>query len=52
MKISLAHQKTLHLICIYRVLFVATASFIEEVSELFDRYVVPNEELVIAGDLI
>ena len=49
-KISLAQQKVLYLICIYRVLFVPTASFIEEVSELFDRYVVPNEELVIAGD--
>ena len=50
-KIPLAQQRTLYLICVYRLLFVATVTFIDEVTELFDQYVVPHEDIVIAGDL-
>ena len=50
-KIPLVRKGTLYLICIYRLQFVATATFIDEVAELFDQYVVPYEDFVIAGDL-
>ena len=50
-KIPGAQKRTLYLICIYRLQWVSTALFIEEVAELFDQYAVPNEDFVIAGDV-
>ena len=50
-KISLVKKQTMYLICIYRLQHISTASFMDEVAELFDLYVVPNEDFVIAGDL-
>ena len=43
-------KKTLYLISVYRVLFVAVSVFMEEFSELLGMYTIPNEHYVIAGD--
>ena len=50
-KMSLAKKKTLYLISVYRLQYVAIATFIDEFSELLDLYTVPYEHCVIAGDL-
>ena len=50
-KISLMNKKTMFLIVIYRLQFVATAMFIEEFTELLSFYAVSNDDFVIAGDI-
>ena len=49
-KIPLANKKSMYLICIYRLQYMTTSLFMEEISELFDEYVVPNDDFIIAGD--
>ena len=50
-KIPLANKRILFLICIYRLQFIAIDSFFEELAELFDQFVVTNEDLIISGDM-
>ena len=49
-KMPLVKTKTLHLISVYRLQYVAVPTFMEEFSELLDLYTVPHEHFVIAGD--
>lgn len=49
-KVTLTKKKVLYLISVYRVLFVAASTFMEEFAELLGAYTISNEHYVIAGD--
>ena len=50
-KLSLANKKNMFLVSIYRVLFVGETVFLNDLAELLDEIVVPNEHFMIAGDV-
>ena len=43
--------KSLLLVCIYRLLFVSAATFLDEISELFEWLASSSEDVLIAGDI-
>ena len=49
-KMPLTRRRTLYLISVYRLQYVAVSTFMEEFPELLDLYTVPYEHFVIAGD--
>ena len=49
-KVPLATKETLYLISLYRLQEISIATFMDELSELLDLYVITNDLCVIAGD--
>ena len=50
-RLSLANKERMILISIYRVLFAPIPLFLEELSDLLDKYALSKESFTIAGDL-
>ena len=50
-KVSLENKKSSILVCVYRILFVSFAIFLEEIVELFEMLASSNESMLLAGDM-